>query len=160
MPHAFSSVQQETLADSAPPKEASEPYVEQAEPVILEQKEADGATVVGLTPVKGAAGIHTAAWIANLAPGAYTMHVSSMRTKQNAYTFIREHHLEEEAAYFTSTKKGTTFHSVILGVYPSYAKAKDALSALPGPLRSGKPWIRSIGRIQQVMDRDTESGEG
>ena len=159
-PHTVVSVQQEKGVNSEAPKGILESYVEQAKPGILEQKEADGAPVVVGAPVRGAAGIHTAGWIADLAPGGYTIQIASMRTKKNAYTFIRANHLEEEAAYFTSTRNGIIWHSVILGAYPSYAEAKDALKGLAGPLRSRKPWIRSIGRIQQVMSRDTESSGG
>ncbi len=97
--------------------------------------------------------IHGTAWIEDIGDEKYTLHIASLNSQAQAHEFIRKHRIEDNAAYFSSSKYNKTWHSVIYGKYRTVDEAEAAMKLLPEGLISGKPWIRNILKIQEIMHR-------
>ena len=92
-------------------------------------------------------------WIASLDPGQYTLQLMSQNSEPSAVDFIQKRNLHTDAAYFVWKQEGTTWYSVIYGLYDSYQKASAAGASLPAVIADVKPWIRNIGAIHKLIEQ-------
>ncbi|MGI9284402.1 MAG: SPOR domain-containing protein [Pseudomonadales bacterium] len=92
-------------------------------------------------------------WFANLDPDRYTLQILSLTKEVSSRLFIKNNHLEDEAAYFAVRKNDQTWYAVTYGLYDSLEAAESASKSLPESIKELKPWIRRTGRIQQSMLR-------
>ena len=102
-------------------------------------------------------GIRSDSWILKQKPDHYTLHLSSLSSLTRAENFIKGHNMQNDAAYFSITKDGRTWYSVIYGLYANTNSANEALKVLDKELLSAKPWIRQFSNIQQKIKQYNES---
>lgn len=91
------------------------------------------------------------AWIRERNPQHYTLQVVAGEHLNTLQKFIRRHRLDEQIAFYRSTRKGQPWYALIYGEYPSKQAAIDARSRLPKKLRRLKPWIRDFASIQASL---------
>ena len=85
----------------------------------------------------------------NISPGHYTLQVIASIDKNAVYTFAKQHQLSTR--YIVPTVRGgTTWHVLLLDVYPNKAAAKTAMDEAAASLPT-KPWIRTVASVQQLM---------
>jgi len=85
----------------------------------------------------------------NIEGNHYTVQVIASVDENSVYTFAKKHQLSTR--YIVPTVRGsTTWHVLLLDVYPNKAAAKAALDVASGSLPT-KPWIRTVASVQQLM---------
>ena len=85
----------------------------------------------------------------NVAPAYFTLQVIASVDKKAIYKFAQEHQLSTR--YVVPTVRGsTTWHVLLLDVYPNKAAAKAALDDAASNLPT-KPWIRTVASVQSLM---------
>lgn len=53
--------------------------------------------------------------------------------------------------YFIKQHQGKPLYVVTYGSFASRTSATAAIKSLPVELQAGKPWVRSLGSVQQEM---------
>lgn len=97
-------------------------------------------------------GIKREDWVLSQPADSYTLQIGSVTDEQDIIKFIRENHLENEAAYIQVEINGVTRYNAVLGVYGNYSDANKAISSLPADLRNIKPWVRNFGILQKMLN--------
>jgi TPR repeat protein len=92
-------------------------------------------------------------WLAPLPSSHYTLQLLSHTDETSVRGFVKKNFPGGGAGYFAFVLDGTTWFTVVYGVYPSYEVAKGAIDALDPPLRKLKPWVRKIAVIQKAAIR-------
>ena len=130
-----SSVPQEIVVEEIAP-----PPV--AKPVMAKKPKVE-------TPVKPVESTDTAGDFRNIPGNYYTVQVIASVDENSVYTFANKHQLSTR--YIVPTVRGsTTWHVLLLDVYPTKAAAKSAMEYAAGTLPT-KPWMRSVASVQQIM---------
>jgi septal ring-binding cell division protein DamX len=44
--------------------------------------------------------------------------------------------------------------AVATGIYVNHGEASRAIKALPAKIRKSKPWIRNVGLLQEIINKD------
>ncbi len=79
----------------------------------------------------------------------YTVQVMASVDVDRVYKFAEQHQLS--VRYIVPTvRDGVTWHVLLLDIYPTLADAKAALQEASYTLPT-KPWIRSLGSVQKLM---------
>ena len=93
-------------------------------------------------------------WLGNQSPDAYTVQLVSTTRRDEAFELARKNDL---AGYVVCsyTYEGQTRNALLLGAYPSAGAAGDAVADLPPELTRGKPWIRKITGLRQLVAGNT-----
>jgi len=97
-------------------------------------------------------GIKGADWVLSQPPESYTLQIGSVTDEKDILKFIRENHLEQEAAYIQVEINGVTRYNAFLGVYSDYSGATQAIKSLPTELQNIKPWVRNFGILQKMLN--------
>ena len=79
----------------------------------------------------------------------YTVQVFASVDIDRLYRFAEQNQLSVRYAIPT-VRDGVTWYVLLLDVYPDYAAAKAGMAEVEGTL-STKPWIRSLGSLQKLM---------
>lgn len=89
-------------------------------------------------------------WLGKQPPNAYTIQLMSTTRPNDVYDLARQHSL---SGYIICSyaHEGRTRHALLVGVYPSVGAASEAVNNLPIELKNGKPWIRKIKGINQLV---------
>jgi hypothetical protein len=93
-------------------------------------------------------GIRTRDWISHQDPQHFTVQLISSENEEAVVRFIREHHIEKQAAYYSVTHSGKIWYSVVYGNYADHSAARHALSRLPHAMRRDAPRVRNFQDIQ------------
>ena len=96
-------------------------------------------------------GIKREAWLLSQPADSYTLQIGSVTNERDIIKFIRENHLEQQAAYIKVEIKGVTRYNAVLGSYSDYSAANAAIKSLPAQLRNVKPWVRNFGILQKML---------
>ena len=96
-------------------------------------------------------GIRDRDWISNQDPRQFTVQLISGENEAAVVRFIRKHHIEKQAAYYSTMRSGKTWYSVVYGNFPNHNAARQALSRLPRVLRRDSPRIRNFQGIQAQL---------
>ncbi len=102
-------------------------------------------------------GIKQEAWLLQQSPNTYTLQLLGTANEQALINFARRHQIEDQSAYFSTSRDGRPWYSLVYGAYPDSVSARSAAKALPSKLRGLNPWPRSLQDIQAQID---ESGAG
>lgn len=109
-----------------------------------------GAAGTASTVEKPDKGVNGHDWIAAQDPKHFTVQLIGVSNESAAIRFIHKHALEDQAAYYSTTRNGNPWFAVVYGSFTSPSTARQALRRLPSSLRSASPWIRTFGKIQAV----------
>lgn len=105
------------------------------------------------TPKPGAtapvANVAVANWYADQPKANYLIQVLGTRTRSNAEALVKQH--GQGFRYFVKQHEGKPLYVVTYGSFPSRKAALEAVKDLPQSLKSGKPWARSLGSVQQEI---------
>ena len=104
------------------------------------------------TDTTGERGFKREAWVLKQPAESYTLQIGSVTNERDIIKFLRENHLEKEAAYIKVEINGGTRYNAVLGVYADYSKANAAIKSLPAQLRNVKPWVRNFGILQKMLN--------
>lgn len=119
--------------DSMMPVEpvAVEPVVEEVAPMVSEV-ESDAGSDIRSAPAN-----------------YYTVQVIASVDENSIYKFAKKHQLSTRYVVPT-VRDGKTWHVLLLDIYPDKAAAKTALDEAIATLPT-KPWLRTVGSVQQLM---------
>lgn len=90
-------------------------------------------------------------WLMAQAPDKYTIQIIGLKDRDRLATFARGHAFEDLLAQYTMQRDGKDFFVLVQGIYSSLEAARTARAALPDNVRIGKPWIRRLGAVQDVI---------
>lgn len=93
-------------------------------------------------------GINGTGWIAAQDPMYYTVQLLGSSNQGAVLRFIRDHHLEQQAAYFAQRRNGQLWYTVVYGSFPDRPAARQALGRLPAAIDRASPWIRRFKDVQ------------
>ena len=96
-------------------------------------------------------GIKREAWLLRQEPNHYALQLTASGNEHNIRAFIDRHKLSSKAAYYKSLRAGDDWYCLLYGTYPDYDQARQALAALPNPLRDSEPWIRPLSSVQKSI---------
>lgn len=119
--------------DSMVPAEtvAAEPVVEEPAPMVTEA-DSDAAGDIRSAPAN-----------------YYTVQVIASVNENSIYAFAKKHQLSTRYVVPT-VRDGTTWHVLLLDIYPDKTAAKMALDEAASTLPT-KPWMRTVGSVQKLM---------
>ena len=84
-------------------------------------------------------------------PGDFwAVQLVSLSQKETLENYAKEHQLRGMSAARVWSQE-QFFYVLILGIYDSYDKAKEASTNLPPPFDETPPWIRSVASLQKAM---------
>jgi DamX protein len=98
-------------------------------------------------PVVDGRGAHDLDWLRQQNRSDYVIQLVGTRDAAAVGRFLEEHKLGSKGAWFVTSLDNKPWYVVVYGMYPSSAKARAAIEALPGPLRAGAPWPRSVASV-------------
>lgn len=90
-------------------------------------------------------------WISKQDPRHVTLQLISSVNEAAVISFIRNHDIEHEAAYYSTLRGGHLWYSVVYGNFPNRKTAQQALKKLPPSLRRDTPRIRSFKEIHAQL---------
>lgn len=96
-------------------------------------------------------GIKSRDWISKQDPRHVTLQLISSVNEAAVISFIRNHDIEHEAAYYSTLRGGQLWYSVVYGDFPTRKTAQQALKKLPPSLRRDAPRIRSFKEIHAQL---------
>ncbi|HGX92835.1 MAG TPA: outer membrane protein assembly factor BamD [Candidatus Tenderia sp.] len=92
--------------------------------------------------------IHGERWLLAQNPRYYTIQLAGTTKKSWLDTFFSEKKLGNEAAFYTSRRKGQRWYTALYGSYPSYKAAKAAVAELEEKTGIKGLWIRKYKDIR------------
>jgi len=60
--------------------------------------------------------------------------------------------LDAELAWFQTRREGRDWYTLVVGPYPSVARARAAVTELPAAVQRQQPWVRSFASIHKALD--------
>jgi septal ring-binding cell division protein DamX/type II secretory pathway predicted ATPase ExeA len=87
-------------------------------------------------------------WLQNQPETAYTIQLLAVEREAALYELIQREQLQGELARFSFVRGGHLIHVLTQGVYADRAAAETALEGYSAAV---KPWIRTLGDIQQLF---------
>ncbi|MEH6650297.1 MAG: AAA family ATPase [Motiliproteus sp.] len=126
-----------TLVLKLPPSLPSDSVQNTAQPENSEQAQ-------NIAPVYYGDGKTLLSW----KPADYSLQMLGAREEKNIVEFIASMPDKDNLHYFFTHYKDKPWYVVIYGRYASRAEAMTARGELPEPLRSKRPWARSVKGIQ------------
>ncbi len=142
----------ETPPTEATPVPAPEPQSAQAPAAEKNAKPAQNAAVAEFdSPMSTAPALKNGEWVSAQNSEHLTIQLFAFSEEQAAVKFIRDHNLEDDAAYFRATSRGRIWYKAVYGAYPDMASARAAQERLPTALKANSPWIRRFSAIHSEM---------
>ena len=106
-------------------------------------------------PQTSVAGLKQEAWLLQQPPNTYTLQLLGTASEQALINFAKRHQIEDQSAYFSTSRDGRPWFSLVYGAYPDSVSARSAAKALPAALRGLNPWSRRFQDIQALIDGGT-----
>lgn len=106
-----------------------------------------------MDPPQADQGLMRESWLLAQDAGHYTIQLTAGPEERGIMGYVREHGLSGDVAYFTSRRNGGDWFSLVYGNFASYEEAKQTLAALPGGLRDGGAWIRSLASVHEAIGK-------
>lgn len=96
--------------------------------------------------------IHREDWLLAQDPEHYVIQLMSGTNPKDTHRFLKKQPLQNsDVSIFRFKKNGDQWHSLVYGVYDSYADAKATLDSIKPELRKKSPWIRSFAGIHKLI---------
>ena len=86
-------------------------------------------------------------WLRRQNPSHYVIQVLGVRDTSAVHQFFDTHKLAAKGAWYVTSHENKPWYVVVYGVYPDRASARAAIKSLPGALRAGSPWPRSVASV-------------
>jgi DamX protein len=132
-------------------KEAAAQEVARAEAAAQEAAKAE--TVVQAVPSDKGERVKSRRneWLLQQDPEAYTWQLLGVREEASLQAFIKQHGLQDKAAYFQTVRQGRPWFALLYGVYPDRSAAIAARSKLPPSLVKKDAWLRQLRAVQEEI---------
>lgn len=104
-------------------------------------------TQVALAPNK----LNLTDWFRKQSPKGFTLQLASIVNEKNLIRYLKNSKLGPKAGYLTVVVKGTRRYTAVYGFYDTYQQAEAAVKTLPSHIQKQKPWIRNVGKIQELL---------
>ncbi|MCW3149542.1 AAA family ATPase [Stutzerimonas stutzeri] len=88
-------------------------------------------------------------WYASQSASNYLVQILGTRSEKSAQAVVAKYGADYR--YFVKQHQGKPLYVVTYGNFTNRSAAVAATKELPPALQSGKPWVRSLGTIQQEM---------
>lgn len=140
------------VTPEAAPEPAPEPTPEPApEPEPVTPAATQAATNSSETPVKGE--LESSSWILIQERNRFTVQMSASRDQNSVVNFLNQHAraLPAPNSIYSFARNGSTWYALLHGLYDSIEDARAAVEAMPPEALVNQPWIRSVGRVQDVL---------
>ena len=166
-PVAEASPEPEPVAEASPESEPVAEASPESEPVAETSPEPESTTSVtaavqaaaidsdaaALTPVPVTTGTLLGEdWLQQQNPNHFTIQIAASNDRQALRQYAESLNLDTEYAWFRSVRNGQNWYSLVVGQYPSSARAQTAVANLPTRIRRNQPWIRNFGSIQRDIN--------
>ncbi|MBX2879764.1 MAG: AAA family ATPase [Granulosicoccus sp.] len=96
--------------------------------------------------------LESPSWILLQLPGQYTIQMSASRERASVEDFLRQNALPAPNSIFSFERDGVLWFALVHGIFESIDDAREAVERMPEAALRDQPWIRSISRIQAVLD--------
>ena len=96
---------------------------------------------------------HQEDWLLGQNPKHYTLQLVAGKRITTIQKFIREHSLQNDLAFYRTTRHDNAWFGLLHGTYPNKQKAIDARSRLPKDLRTLTPWVRKLADVQKDIHK-------
>lgn len=130
-------------------EEPIQPMYDETMPVESGMYQSESVPMEPAEPVLPESGMVMSGGLAAQSPNAFVVQVVASSTMKQLTDFARKHQLSDEWVAETSVN-GKTWHVLLLGVYPDRAEAEQALQTVKD--LDTRPWIRTVGSLQAVMN--------
>ena len=103
------------------------------------------------TPVKGE--LESSSWILIQDRNRFTVQMSASRDRNSVVNFLNLHArtLPAPNSIYSFARNGSTWYALLHGLYDSIEDARAAVESMPPEALVNQPWIRSVGRVQDVL---------
>ncbi len=103
------------------------------------------------TPVKGE--LESSSWILIQDRNRFTVQMSASRDRNSVVNFLNQHArtLPAPNSIYSFARNGSTWYALLHGLYDSIEDARAAVESMPAEALVNQPWIRSVGRVQDVL---------
>ncbi len=109
------------------------------------------ASKTGKTATQNKQGLHSENWIKKQNPKYFTLQLLGSEHKNSLLSFVKQHGLKGELAWFVRRHKRRPWYTLIQGRYPSRAQAEKAAQTTRKNIPTVKPWIRPFAAIQKII---------
>lgn len=93
-------------------------------------------------------------WINRHPPQNWTIQLLAFTQKEQVVSFIKDHGLQRDAAYFLEANNGNNFYKLVYGSYDSKEQANLARQNLSSALRQHGPWLRTWASVHRITRQD------
>lgn len=90
--------------------------------------------------------------LADLPGTFYAVQVLAMNTRAQLDAFVRRHDISGLSSARVE-RNGAVYYVLLLGIYETLERARQAAAGLPPALAGVDPWIRSVSSLQAAMRR-------
>ncbi|MCP3866541.1 MAG: hypothetical protein GY703_00280 [Gammaproteobacteria bacterium] len=93
-------------------------------------------------------------WLRDQDPKHYVVQLVSVYRKRELEDFVARYgnHLhQDQLSYFKTLNRGRDMYVLLHGNYRGFSPAMDSLDDLPGSLQRNRPFVRTVGSVQDAM---------
>ncbi|GEM_PF-1190825 len=100
---------------------------------------------------------HDEAWLRRQSTARYVIQLFGSHDRNAALKYAQRPDLSGHTAIYTNRRETPPLHVVVYGLYASREEAAGAVARLPADVAREKPFPRSVGEIQQLMEAKARS---
>lgn len=93
-------------------------------------------------------------WVLSQNPRHYTLQLASSRSERRIKKYYEENQMQGKGGYYKKEQDGETWYFLIYGAYDTSTHASSEIQQLPEEIRKWSPWVRRLGNIQKVINRN------
>lgn len=92
-------------------------------------------------------------WILVQDSNKITVQMSASRDRPSIESFLKRNRnvLPPPNSIYTFQRRGETWYALLHGLYSSFEEAQLAVEQMPDSAVTDQPWIRNVGRVQDVL---------
>jgi septal ring-binding cell division protein DamX len=77
--------------------------------------------------------------------------MSAATDRESVENFLNRTDLPEPNSIFAFDRDGTRWYALVHGLFGSISEATSAVERMPPAAQTNQPWIRKVGRVQNVL---------
>ncbi|MGQ7846788.1 AAA family ATPase [Granulosicoccus sp. 3-233] len=92
-------------------------------------------------------------WILVQDSSKITVQMSASRDRPSIESFLKRNRdvLPAPNSIYTFQRRGETWYALLHGLYSTFEEAQSAVEQMPDSAVTDQPWIRNVGRVQDVL---------
>ncbi len=90
-------------------------------------------------------------WLLNQNKNSYTLQIVASPSKENLFSFVNQHQLKQQTAYYQKSVDNKTWYVLVYGIYENRDQAIDSISNLPEEIRKNNPYAVQLNKIHQII---------